>query len=85
LAGVLRVQGQKDDTPHEGWEEQQTSCPDSGLTENHGQTAQHSGGDGHTEKQCTLAHDASLSGWWRVSGIFGSYEREKAVRERFGV
>jgi len=62
LAGVLRVHGQKDDTADEGWEEHQTSCPDDGPTENQRETAQNSRDDRRTEKQCPLAHDASLSG-----------------------
>jgi hypothetical protein len=55
LAGVLRVEGQKDDTANEGWKEHQASCPDDGLTENQRKTAQNSGEDCRAEKQRPLA------------------------------
>jgi hypothetical protein len=61
-SGVLRVQGQKDDTADKGREEQQTRCPDEGSAENQRETAQNSRDHRSAEKQCLLAYAASLTG-----------------------
>jgi hypothetical protein len=62
LAGVLRVQGQKDDTADKGREEQQTRCPDEGSAENQRETTQNPRDHRSAEKQRPLAHAASLTG-----------------------
>ena len=62
LSGVLRVQGQKDDTADKGREEQQTRCPDEGSAENQRETTQNPRDHRSAEKQCPLAHAASLTG-----------------------
>ena len=62
LAGVLRVQGQKDHTADKGREEQQTRRPDEGSAKNQRETAQNSRDHRSAEKQCPLAHAASLTG-----------------------
>lgn len=50
------------DTAYEGWEEDQASCPNGGPTENQREIARNSRNDRRAEKQCPLAHDASLTG-----------------------
>lgn len=67
LAGVLRVQGQKDDTADKGREEQQTRCPDEGSAENQRKTTQNPRDHRSAEKQCPLAHAASLT---KAAGAF---------------